>query len=418
MGETDFTGAGATDSVHLPRSVMPQQIRTSDLLTSHPQLLEWSIMPPRLEYSSVQHELSVMRSAATVGDMSLLIKYEIKGDDAARFVDMLVTKDTSSLEPGEITFSPWCNDEGHLINDGLIFRVSEDTYRISSDWCIEWFRHVAERVGGDVDVIDVSTDWGILALQGPRSTEVLERATKSDWGDLSFSRRVQTEIAGAVVDLARQGFTGEVGYEIWVQRGDGPRVLDAVLEAGDGLGLEPAGILTADVARVEAGLALPVSEYSPVGPDDHFDFMRTPEYRTSVLVPYSRFVDLDKPDFIGRDALLEEQRSGVPSEQLVGLRLDWRALSQLFEEKGQPAAIRAEVLRTPMAVQVEGARVGRANSVTWSPTIEQLIGFGVIAREHSEIGTQLAVAWERDGADGLVPATVVEIPFIEVRRAD
>ncbi len=140
-------GAAEADSVRMPRSVMPQQIRTSDLLTSHPQLLEWSILPPRLEFSSVEHELSVMRSAATVGDMSLLIKYEIRGDDASRFIDMLVTKDTSSLKTGGIMFSPWCNDDGELVNDGLIFRVTEDTYRISCDWSLEWFRHVAERVG-------------------------------------------------------------------------------------------------------------------------------------------------------------------------------------------------------------------------------------------------------------------------------
>lgn len=390
--------------------------RTS-ALTSSQFLYEWSSLLVVDVFSSVERELRAMRETATVNDMSPLYKLEVRGRDAARFVDLLVTKDTTALAPGQVLYTPWCTDEGRLVNDGLVFRVAEDLYRITTDQSIEWFTAVAERFTPGVEVADVSADWAILSLQGPTSRQVLERATGGDWGDLPFSRRRETRIAGAVVDVSRQGFTGELGYELWTSAGDAVPMLDAVLDAGADLGLEPAGSIAVDIARVEAGLVLVSADYSGAGPDIHSVRYVDGHHASPYAMGMGYLLDLDKPAFVGRDALLAERERGGPGERLVGLDLDWRAVTQLFEAAGRPACVRPEVLWTPLDVRAGGASVGRATSVTWSPTTGRLIGFGVLQDAHADAGARVEVVWDRDGVAGPVPAEVGTLPFVQMRRA-
>jgi aminomethyltransferase len=388
-------------------------------LTETPLRYEWASMLLVPVFTSIEDELRALREAATITDMSPLFKFEVRGAGAARFVDSLVTKDTSRLQPGGAVYTPWCADDGHVIADGIVFRVAEELYRISGPQNLAWFREVAERIGADVEIADVSAAWAILSLQGPRSREILERASGEQWGDLKFSRLRSARVGGVDVDLSRQGFTGELGYELWVAADDALPLLDAALEAGRDLGLQAAGTLAIDVARVEAGLVLVYADFTPAAPGSA---LADPGADDGRVTPYALGMDplvsLDKEtDFVGRAALQEIQRSG-DSPRLVGLKLDWAALSRLFERHGRPAVVRAEVQFAPFEVEVDGARVGRATSVTWSPSIGALIGFGQLSPEHAEIGSRVDVRWDRDGAHGLVPAEVVPIPFVKLRRAE
>ncbi len=401
-------GANArAGSPFLPRAAAA---RTNDLL------YEWSSHLTVWVYASVEQELAAIRGAASINDMSPLSKLEISGPDAAAFVARLVTRDTSGLDVGRAYYAPWCDERGKLVGDGIVFRPGEQLYRISAGPSLGWFRHVAEEL--DVTVEDVSEQWGILALQGPSSTALLERASGEAWGDLRFSRIRETAIGGARVEVTRQGFTGEVGYELWVGAEDAPRMWDAIVAAGEGLGLQPAGECAIDVARVEAGLLLVSCEYTTAGPDG---VAIAGPIADGIASPYAmglgRLVDLDGGDFVGRDALCAEVAAGGPDSLLVGLEIDWRALSALAESTGRPAGVRAEVSWVPLALRRDGAPAGRATSVTWSPTLGKLIAFGSVARGLAEPGTQVEVLWDCDGVRGPVPATVVELPFLELRRA-
>ncbi len=398
------------------RNGSPFFARTSELSNSQ-FFYEWSELLVSDVFSSVERELRAMRQTATVNDMSPLYKLEISGPDAARLVDFLVTKDTSSLEPGQVLYTPWCSDDGLLVNDGLVFRIAEDLYRITTDQSVKWFGSVAARIDANVEIADVSAEWGILSIQGPSSRRLLERATGDDWTDLAFSRRRETTIGGVNVDVSRQGFTGELGYELWVRSHQAVAMLDAVLEAGTGLGLELAGSIAIDVARVEAGLVLVSADYSGAGPDVH-SVRYVDGYQTSPFaMGMGYLIDLDTHEFVGRAALRADQAEGGPGQRLVGLQLDHHAVSELFKAQGRPACVRTEVLWTPLAAQAGGSAVGRATSVTWSPTTGRLIGFGVLDAAHAEVGNRIEVVWDRDGVVGSVPATVVELPFVRMKRA-
>lgn len=384
--------------------------RTNDLL------YEWSSHLTVWIYTSVEQELAAIRGAASVNDMSPLSKLEISGPDASAFIARLVTRDTSGLDVGRAYYAPWCDEQGKLVGDGIVFRPAEQLYRISAGPSLAWFEHVA----GDLDVTieDVSTQWGILALQGPTSTELLERATGETWSDLRFSRIRETTVGGAPVEVTRQGFTGEVGYELWVGADDAPRMWDALAAAGASLGLQPAGERAIDVARVEAGLLLVSCEYTTAGPDRP---AVVDPIGDGIASPYAmglgRLVDLDGDEFVGREALRAEVAASGPDSLLVGLELDWRALGALAEQAGRPSGVRAEVSWVPLALQHDGTPAGRATSVTWSPSTEKLIAFGSVARGLAEPGTTVEVLWDSDGVSGPVPATVVELPFVDIRRA-
>jgi aminomethyltransferase len=388
-------------------------------LTDSPLLYEWASLLLIPVFTSVEDELRALRETATVTDMSPLYKFEVRGPDAPFFIDSLVTKDTSLLKPGGAVYTPWCSDDGGLISDGIVFCVTEELYRISGPQNLLWFREVAERIGAKVNIVDVSAAWAILSLQGPRSRQVLERASGQRWRDLAFSRLRQTQVGGVAVALSRQGFTGELGYELWVQSEDALTMLDAVLDAGADLGLQAAGTLAIDVARVEAGLVLIGADFTPTpAPPSAKPAAGADNRATPYALGMGHLVDLDKDvGFVGREALRELERSGG-SPRLVGLELDWLAVSRLFEKEGRPAVVRAEVHPVALEVQANGVRIGRATSVTWSPSTGALIGFGKLSREHANIGGRVEVLWDRDGVRGVVPAKLVSLPFVKHRRAD
>ena len=369
------------------------------------------------EYTDWRAELATIREQAAALDQSPLSKHYIAGRDAMRLVDYLITRDATRIEVGQVYFTPWCNEDGVLVGDGLVARVEEDRFLFSADPMMNWFRHHAESY--DVVIEDVTHDYGLLALQGPKSTAVLEAATGEAWSDLRFSRLRTTMIGGAEVIVSRQGFTGEVGYEIWVATRDGATVWDLLFEEGERLGLGAAGLHALDVARIEAGLVIVGADYTPAAIDRLGDPIPvSAENRTTPLeLNMHRFVDLGKKaDFLGREALKREFENGS-KRSMVGIQIDYRLIVALYDDGGIPPEVTPQVIRLPLPILHEGTRIGRTTSVTWSPTAGSLIGFAHVVPAHADPGTQVQVDWDWGPVRGEVNGTIVPLPHYRLRRA-
>jgi len=368
-------------------------------------------------YTQWQEEVRTIREQASALDQSPLSKHCISGPDAARLVDYLITRDASKIEVGQIYYSPWCNQDGAVVGDGLVARIAPDRFMFTADPMMNWFRYNAE--GYNVTIEDMTFDFGLLALQGPASTAVIEAATGQRWSDLRFSRLRTATVGGVEVIVYRQGFTGEIGYEFFVPTGDGVDVWDTLFDAGAPLGLGVGGLHAVDVARIEAGMVIVGADYTPAAMDRLGDPLRvSPENMTTPLeLNLHRFVDLgESADFVGKEALRRELEAG-PKRSMVGIEVDWRAVVGLYQDLDIPPEVTPQVIRYPLPVYRDGSRIGRATSVTWSPTVEKVIGFAHVAAEHAGAGTSVEVGWRSGEIHGEVGATLVALPHYRLRRA-
>ncbi len=367
-------------------------------------------------YVDVHEELRAIREAVAMADMSPLSKYEVRGPDAERFLDRLIPRDVTKLAVGQVYYTPWCDEQGKVVNDGLVIRTGETTFQLSADPNWAWLtRHAA---GYDVELEDITRRIAILTLQGSQAPAVLQDATGEDWGRLPFSRVVHARVGELEIELLRQGFTGEIGYELWVGADDAPALWDAIAAAGAPYGIKPAGAHALDLARLEAGLLIIGYDYTGSGGDHHgAGIIAGEDYTAS---PYElglgRLIDLEKGDFIGKEALAAEaaREGGV---RLAGLVCDADALLDAQRRVGVPPPALTRVQWYPKPLLHEGERVGRVSSLAWGASVGRLIGFAHVEAEHAEPGTTLTVQWELGGETIDVPETVCELPFLKLRRA-
>jgi aminomethyltransferase len=356
-------------------------------------------------------EYNAIREAAAVIDATPLYKYVVKGRDAARLLDRVVTRDVSRLQVGQVIYTPWCDEDGKCIDDGTITRIADDAYRVTAaDPSYRWFELSATNL--DVEIDDVSEDLAALALQGRLSREVLEAATGEDWSDVGYFRRRPSSIAGVDVDVTRTGYTGDRGYELWIPVGGALVVWDRLFDAGEPFGIQPAGIRALDVARVEAGLILIEVEYTSAR-----HAISDEQTYSPFEIALGRLVRFDKEaPFNGKRALLAEQRAGGPPRRLVGLELDWAGIEGMHAKHGLAPAISPFVQRDPVPVYRQGAQIGRATSMTWGPTIKKMVAFGSVDKEHERLGSRVSVEYSVEGERGKVGATVVPLPFLDLER--
>jgi aminomethyltransferase len=356
-------------------------------------------------------EYSAIREAAAVIDTSPLYKYVVGGPDATRLLDRVLTRDASKMQVDQVIYTPWCDEDGKVLDDGTVTRLADQEYRITAaDPCYRWF--LLNATGLDVEVADVSDSLAGLALQGKLSREVLEAATRQDWGEVRYFRHRRSEIGGVEVSVTRTGYTGDRGYEIWIPTDGALEVWDVVFEAGAPYGIFPAGIRALDVARVEAGLILIEAEYTSarhaIGPEQSY---------SPFEIGLGRLVDFDKAaPFTGRSALLAEQRAGGPARRLVGLELDWAGIEGMFAKHGLAPMISPFVDRSQVPVYKDGAQVGRATSITWGTTIKKMVGFGSVDKALEKLGSRVSVEYSVEGERGKVGATVVPLPFLDLPR--
>ena len=356
-----------------------------------------------------EHEYNAIRNAAALIDVSPLFKYLITGPDAARFVDRLITRDVSKMSVGQVFYTPWCDERGHVIDDGTVARLGETRFRwTAADPNLRWFTQNA--AGLNVNVADISEEVAALALQGPTSARLLRAVSSADIDRLKYFRVTSGTIAGVTVEISRTGYTGDLGYEIWMPAGSAVRVWDELMEGGKPFDIKPAGMLALDVARVEAGLLL-----------IEVDFFSTRkalidrQRYTPFEMGLGRLVSLDKARFVGQQALRREHAEG-PRRQIAGLHVDWTTVERLYDGMGLPPAVGATASRVAVPVYRGSRQVGKATTTTWSPVLKRMIALATIDRPHYAEGTALEMELTIEAVRHRVPAVVVPTPFFNPPR--
>jgi glycine cleavage system T protein (aminomethyltransferase) len=386
--------------------------RTAPLNTKL-QWREWSGYLAASAYSdSHEIEYNAIREAAALIDVSPLYKYLVSGPDATRLVDRVITRDASKLAVGRVYYTSWCNEDGRVVDDGTVARLGEQTYRwTAADSSLRWLRMNAR--GLDVEIEDVSERISALAVQGPLSRDVLEAATETPWGDLKYFGRQAAQVGSIPVDVSRTGYTGDLGYEVWVESAQAVELWDALVRAGSAYGIRPAGMLALDIARIEAGLILIEVDF------DSARRALIPEqsYSPFELGVLGRFVDFEKPvEFVGRRALEREQNRGGPPRRLVGLELEWEPLEELYRAKGLTPTLEPTASRVPIPLYARGRQIGKATSTTWSPTLKKVVALASVAADQSKLGTRIDVEWTVETRRGRTAGTVMELPFFNPMR--
>jgi aminomethyltransferase len=356
-----------------------------------------------------EHEYNAIRNAAALIDVSPLYKYRLSGPDATRLVDRIVTRDLRKVSVGQVIYTPWCDEHGKTIDDGTISRLEENTYRwTAADPSLRWFEQNAR--GMNVGIEDVSEQVASLALQGPTSGRLLKQVAEAPIESLKYFRVTKGKIAGVPVEISRTGYTGDLGYEIWIPWKDAGKVFDALMLAGKAFDIHPAGMLALDVARIEAGLLLI---------DVDFHSSKKALIAAQKYSPFEmglhRLVDLEKGKFIGQAALREEKRVGHPRE-IVGLEADWTRVEELFDAVGLPPQVPAAASRVAVPVYGRLGQVGKATSTTWSPTMKKLIALATVESEHAAVGSRLELELTVEAVRHRVPAAVVKTPFFNPKR--
>ena len=267
--------------------------------------------------------------------------------------------------------------------------------------------------GLDVRIEDESEALAAVALQGPFSRAVLEAATGESFADLRYFRRRASTLAGVPVDVSRTGYTGDLGYEVWIPARRAGKAWDALMTAGADYGIRPVGMLALDVVRLEAGLILLEVDYTSarhaLNPEQNY---------SPAEIGLGRLVDLDKADFVGKLALQREAAKGGPARRLVGVTLDWYGIEGLYSAQDLPPAISPNVDRSPVPVFAPrgSTQIGKITSLGWSPILKQAIGLASVPASHEAVGTKLQVEWTVEGRRGRVDATVVALPFLDLPR--
>jgi aminomethyltransferase len=359
-----------------------------------------------------EHEYNAIRNAAALIDISPLYKYLVSGKDATKLVNRVITRDINKVKPGQVIYCCWCDEQGKVIDDGTITRLEENKYRwTAADPSLRWFRQ--NGLNMDVQIEDISEQVAALALQGPTSGKLLKSVAEADIANLKYFRATSGKIAGIPVDISRTGYTGDLGYEIWIplrEKNDAVKVWDTLMERGRQFDIHAAGMLALDVARIEAGLLLIEVDYISSKK------ALIPEQKYSPYeLGFGKMVHLDKGNFVGKAALAQHHKNGV-SRQLVGLEMDWVEIEELYEKFSLTPAAPAQASRVHVPVYLAGKQVGKATSTTWSPLLKKMIALASVDANRSRPGTKLQMEITIEAVRQKVTATVTKLPFFNPER--
>jgi aminomethyltransferase len=376
------------------------------------QWREWSGYFAASQYSdAIDIEYNAIRESAALIDVTPLFKYRVTGPDSMRLIDRVITRDATKLQVNQIYYTCWCDEDGKVVDDGTITRLDQTTYRwTAADPSLRWFRMNAS--GLEVDIEEISEQLAALALQGPGSRDVLELLTDEDLSDLKYFRRRAARVRDMAVDVTRTGYTGDLGYELWVDADRAVDLWDVVMECGRPYEVRPAGMLALDVVRVEAGLILLDVDYTSsrhaMIPEQSFS-----PFELGILGQFTRF---DKGDYVGKRALEVERAAGEPARRLVGLEVGWAGIEDLHASQDLPPVLSPHTSRDAVPVYSGRRQVGKATSTTWSPILKKAIALASVAKEFAGDGTDLLVEWTVEARRGRVPARVVPLPFFDPPR--
>jgi aminomethyltransferase len=355
-----------------------------------------------------EHEYNAIRNSSALIDITPLFKYWISGRDATKFVNRVITRDINKVAVDQVIYCCWCDPGGKVIDDGTITRLSENVYRwTAADPSLRWFQQNA--LGLDVEIQDISEKVAALALQGPTSGKLLQAVAGADIAKLKYFRVAHAKIAGVPVDISRTGYTGDLGYEIWVPWDQALKVFDELMVKGKSFDIHPAGMVALDVARIEAGLILIEVDYF----SSKRALIEEQKY-TPGEIGLGKLVDLKKDNFVGRDALAMEEKRGGPARALVGLEINWSEVEALYEKIGMAPQVPSTASRVAVPVYRGGRQIGKATSTTWSPTLKRMIALASVQR--NALGTDISMELTVEASRKTVTAKVVPLPFFNPPR--
>ncbi|MGB7434239.1 MAG: aminomethyltransferase family protein, partial [Candidatus Acidiferrum sp.] len=357
-----------------------------------------------------EHEYNAIRNSSGLIDITPLFKYYISGRDATKLVNRVISRDIHKVAVDQVIYCCWCDPEGKVIDDGTITRLGEQEYRwTAADPSLRWFRQNA--LGLDVEIEDISEKVAALALQGPTSGKLLHAVADASIAALKYFRVTHGKIGGVPVDISRTGYTGDLGYEIWVNWKDAVKVFDELMVKGRPFDIHPAGMVALDIARIEAGLILIEVDYI----SSKRAIIDQQKYSPGEI-GLAKLVDLKKETFVGRDALAQEAKGGGPERSLVGLEINWSEVEALYEKIGMAPQVSSTASRVAVPVYRGGRQVGKATSTTWSPTLKRMIALASISRESATLGATLSMELTVVAVRKTVSAKIVPLPIFNPPR--
>jgi glycine cleavage system T protein (aminomethyltransferase) len=356
-------------------------------------------------------EYHAIRSSAALFDVSPLFKYHVRGPDAIRLLDRVVTRDLAHAKVGQVLYTPWCDGHGKVIDDGTVSILAPDFLRLTSaDPNYRWLGENAR--GLRVTIDDASESIAALALQGPNARTILEHAAATDLSKVRFFRLTNALVRGVPVTITRTGYTGDLGYEIWMEAQHALPVWDAIVAAGAPYGITPAGILALDVARIEAGLLLLDVDYVSAR-----KALIEQQKSSPLELGLEWTVGFDKPAFVGHEALLTERAR--PAEwRFVGVEVEWEPLEALYSELGLAPKLPTTAWRTsvPLYSPDTDRQVGYATSGCWSPLLKRYLTLAHLEAHAAEQGAALDIEVTVEHRRKRARAHVRPMPFFNPER--
>jgi len=356
---------------------------------------------------SFDREYWAIRNSAALIDVSPLMKYLIKGKGAARLLNRVVTRDIDKLQVGQVYYTGWCDEEGKMIDDGTVSCLDDSTYRLTSaDPSLRWLSMNA--VGLEVEITEQTYNVAALSLQGPNSRSILKCCCENPVDELMYFRLMQNKLDGIPVTISRTGYTGDLGYEIWMDASNALPVWDALMAAGHDYGIMPVGILAMDMARVEAGLFMIEVDYTSTS-HAWIEAQKSSPFELGL----GWTVNLDKQGyFVGRPALEREKREGS-TWKMMGLEVEWNGMERLFKDVGLPPQIPGMAMRGSLPVLVGNAQIGYVSTSTWSPLLKRYIALAHLQKPYYEVGIDVRMEVTVEHHRQYALARVVKLPFYE-----
>ena len=356
---------------------------------------------------TLDREYWAIRNSAALIDVTPLMKYIIKGKDACRLLNRIVTRNMDKLKVGQVYYTGWCDEEGKMIDDGTISRLDESTYRMTSaDPSLRWLSMNA--VGLEVEITEVTNEVAALSFQGPNSRKILNKVAEMPVDGLKYFRLMENKICGQNVTISRTGYTGDLGFEVWMNNRDALTIWDALMDAGADYGITPVGILAMDMARVEAGLFMIEVDYTSTS-----HAWIEPQKSSPFELGLDWTVALDKQGyFVGRRALEREKREGS-AWKMMGLEVEWEGMEVLFKSVGLPPQIPGMAVRGSLPIMVGNVQVGYASTSTWSPLLKKYIALAHLQKPYYDVGTEVRMEITVEHHRQHAPAKVVKLPFYE-----
>jgi aminomethyltransferase len=358
---------------------------------------------------TLDHEYAALRNAAAVFDVSPLHKYLVTGRDAARLLDRMVTRNVMKAEVGQVQYTTWCDAQGKVIDDGTITRLSENAFRLTSaEPNFRWLHRNA--FGLEVGIEDVSERMAALALQGPLSRAVLNGAADQPVDALRYFRLMDNRIAGVEIQVSRTGYTGDLGYELWIPAERALEVWDALMSVGKDYGLTPAGIWALDVARIEAGLVMLDVDYH-----SSHRAMIEPQKSSPFELSLDWTVTFDKGPYNGRKALAAEKARG-PLWRFVGIEIEWNSFEALYVAHDLAPSLPGIPWRASVPLHRDGKQVGYASSGCWSPLLKKYLALAHVQAPHFAPDTPLQIEVTVEHQHRFANAQVRKLPFFDPPR--